>query len=305
MRLFDLHCDTLGVAVQTHAPFCKTGGVVDAVYGDSFSPWVQVFAAWLPDRQTEEQCRRSAVMMLDTAHRWEQESPQLFSIIKSGRKQLCAQSRCQALLAVENGGALGTDASIPDRLFARDVRMITLTWNGDNAWASGCYGNKDGCLTDAGIKAVHRMEELGMTVDVSHLGEKSFWHLADMAGRPFVATHSDAYAVQPHPRNITDEQFGCIRDRGGVVGLSFCADHLGKLDCDHIERHLAHFLSLGGEDTVCLGTDFDGISLPPLFSGAAFLCELYEYLLKRYSATVVDKLFYRNAQMFFTQNTDK
>lgn len=303
IRLFDCHCDTLERGLDCRCSLSENDGAVDLCRGSVFSPWVQAFAAFIPDTLRDECAQRHCAKLLDTAGRWERECDG-FRIVRSLEDLTECPAVCHALLTGENIGALG-DVCLLNRLRECGMRAATLTWNGDNPWGSGCFGDDRG-LSALGNSAVERMQTLGIVVDVSHLNERGFWDVARRAKRPFIASHSNSAAVMPHPRNLTDDQFRAIRDIGGIVGMNLYHAHLGiPFDGDYLAaftRHLIHFLSLDGEDTVCIGTDFDGMMMPPEYNGMAMLRQLYEYLQSRgLSAAVIDKVFYTNACRFFTE----
>ena len=105
-----------------------------------------------------------------------------------------------------------------------------------------------------------------MLVDVSHLSEKGFWDMIGLAEKPVIASHSDSFAVCPHPRNLTDSQFQAICDLGGTAGLNLYGPFLTdgpRVTFDDLRRHLDHFLDLGGEGHLALGADLDGCSVLP------------------------------------------
>ena len=107
-----------------------------------------------------------------------------------------------------------------------------------------------GTLTAFGREAVREMERLSIAIDLSHASERLFYAVAEQTSGPLVASHSDSRTLCSHPRNLTDEQFCLIRDRGGLVGLNFCPDFLrngGNAGIEDLYRHAEHFLSLGGE----------------------------------------------------------
>lgn len=304
IRLFDLHCDTLGRGLDDRCSIEDSDGAIDLRRGQSFTPWVQAFAAFVPDDLRGEDAERRCVSLLNVADRWERERPSDFHIVCAGEDLTDSCFTCRALLTGENIGAIG-DLTCLDRLCTCSVRAATLTWNGDNPWGSGCFGSDNG-LTALGIRAIERMRTLGITVDVSHLNERGFWDVARRLNAPFIASHSNAAAVTPHPRNLTDEQFRAVRDSGGIVGINLYHVHLGiPFDGDYFDaftRQLTHFLMLGGEDTVCIGTDLDGMELPPSFDGMTVLGHLYDYLLSRgFDAALLDKVFYTNAFRFFNE----
>lgn len=304
IRLFDLHCDTLGRGCDKRCSLEKNDGAVDLRRGRVFAPWVQAFAAFIPDDLRGNTAEKKCASLLNVAERWEREFSSDFRIVRNRADLTDDRVVCRAVLTGENIGTIG-DVDCLDRLRARHVHAATLTWNGDNPWGSGCFGSDNG-LTALGVRAVERMQTLGIVVDVSHLGERGFWDVARRSKCPFIATHSCSSAVTPHPRNLTDEQFCAIRDSGGIVGLNLYHVHLGgPFNGDYFDaffRHLTHFLSLDGEDTVCIGSDLDGIELPPSFDGMSFLGRLYTNLQScGLDAALLNKVFYTNAYRFFSE----
>ena len=159
-------------------------------------------------------------------------------------------------------------------------------------------------LKSFGKRMVEEMNELGMIVDVSHLSDGGFWDVAKIATKPLVASHSNAKEVCKHPRNLSREQFEAIKNSGGLVGLNFYKAFLNdvpeKACMEDVIRHAEYFLSLGGEDVLSLGGDWDGADLPDDMPGLAAIPDLYElFLRKNYGESLVQKLFYGNAASFF------
>ena len=164
-------------------------------------------------------------------------------------------------------------------------------------------------LTPFGRSAIHKMYELNIIPDISHASDKMAYEMFEIANeinKPVIATHSDSRKIRNHTRNLTDDMFMQIRKLGGTVGINFCCEHLADTDIEvanitSIIRHLEHYLELGGENTVCLGCDFDGIeSLPNGIKGVISLHSLYEELKKiNYSDILIENIFYNNAHSFF------
>ena len=119
-----------------------------------------------------------------------------------------------------------------------------------------------------------------------------------------IATHSDARSLCSHPRNLTDEQFLALKQRGGLVGLNFYPAFLadsGKADAVEILRHAEHFLALGGEDVLAMGSDFDGADMPSGITGIESMEYLKELFAQNgYSDDLIDRIFYQNSFRFFT-----
>lgn len=301
MRLFDLHCDTLHALLTDGGDILQNGGSVDLMRGLVFSPWYQCFAAWVRDGETAQSAVLKTRRMLSLAQSFEQRYPQFFHILRDGRELFSApQTPLVAILTVENGGVAAGADDLPDRWIAAGVKMVSLTWNGGNRWGEGCEGDARKGLTPAGKAAVRKMEKHGIVVDAAHLNRRSFWDLCRIVTRPFAVSHTASAAVCPSPRALHDTQFMQVRARGGIVGLDMCAAHLGGLPPEALLPHIEHFLALGGQHTLALGCDLDGVTLPASENGIRAVARLYERLLQRnYAESLIDDLFFENAYRFF------
>lgn len=185
----------------------------------------------------------------------------IFKIVKSyGDLENGETDKISVLMGVEGLSFIDERIGWLDSLYMFGMRHAGLTWNEENALATGVKGNPDRGVTEAGKKAVKRIEELGMILDVSHLNEKSFWDVCGTATRPFIASHSNCKALCGHLRNLTDDQLRAIRDMGGVVGLNaisnFVHDDKAKRDIDHLADHVDHMVEIMGIDHVGFGFDF-------------------------------------------------
>jgi membrane dipeptidase len=163
------------------------------------------------------------------------------------------------------------------------VRSVNITWNFDNALCGSAVGSGTG-LTERGREFVRAAQEAGVILDMSHLSERGFWDVLEEAGKPVYASHSDSLALAAGvKRNLSDDQFMALMRCGGGAGINLCPDFLGLgRDMDAVCAHIEHYLELGGEKAVFLGTDFDGIEETPKgISGVSDMPELYEALLRR------------------------
>ena len=158
------------------------------------------------------------------------------------------------MLTVENGSLLGAGLEHVEELRRDGVKMLTLTWNGENALGSG--HETDHGLTPLGKEAVRALEEAGITVDVSHLNDAGFRDVLDVAQRPFAASHSNSRAICPHRRNLEDWQIREMVMRNCIIGLNYYTPFLrsdGKeADFDDLYRHICRFLELGAENCLAL-----------------------------------------------------
>ena len=209
-----------------------------------------------------------------------------------------------AIHTIENARMFADNPDLVSALAEKGVLMASLSWNAQGPLASG-HDVEDAGITTQGADVMRRMEDARMILDVSHLNDTCFADVARLATRPFVASHSNSRAVCGHPRNLTDAQFAEIRDRGGVVGLNFCPDFLrddaGTTEptFDDFCRHVEHWLDLGGEDVVALGSDFDGTDLPACIPSAAAIPNLQSVFVSRFGEGITRKLSFENALTFF------
>ncbi|MBQ7717706.1 MAG: dipeptidase [Clostridia bacterium] len=293
MRFFDAHCDTLDLLndknslydCDTHYNFKKAA---------KYDTHIQVAAIWI-DADIHDPAERANAL----CERFKAETKNI-GVIRT-KHDLASANGVNVILGIEGGEPVGNDIKNLRCLFDKGVRVLTLVWNHDNA-IGGCAALGNSGLTTFGKEVVSEMERLGIVVDVSHLSEKGFYDVYEVSKKPFIASHSNSKAVFPHFRNLTDEQFKCLIERRGVTGINFYPEFLGhNADIDSIAAHIEHFMALGGEDSVGLGSDFDGIECTPHgISGAEDLDKIANKLLRlNYSEELVEKISYKNMERVF------
>lgn len=306
MKFFDLHCDTAFECC------CNMGGkgIADGAYhlsldrAPQFDAWHQVYAIFMPDELRGADALNHYRRVRDYIKTQERALPGRFHICRSG-DELELYSRpgvCGGIMSVEGGSAAAGSLDAIEEMYNDGVRMMTLTWNAENELGSGVKAEPDCGLSDFGRQAVALMNRLDMIVDVSHLSDRGFFDVAEISSKPFVASHSNSRRLCSHPRNLTDEMFSVISGRGGLVGINFSRGFLQRDEnaaADDILRHTEHFLALGGEHTVCMGSDFDGTDMPDGITGIESIEALYERFLRaNYPESLVDSIFYGNACCF-------
>ena len=303
MKLFDLHCDTL------YRAFFENGGLFNNDFHISFDktddiePYIQCMAVWVPDEfrnknaiQLFENCRKKLNDELkDTNIKIIYSQDDIIEIESKKRKGV--------VLTVEGGAVLGGKLENVDYLAKCGVKIMTLTWNGNCELGDGIGVEGAKGLTNFGKSVVAKMEQNSIVVDVSHSSVPMFYDVAELSTRPFCATHSNSKQICPHRRNLTDEQFSIIRDKGGIVGLNlsrgFLREDEDKACMLDVLRHAEHFLSLGGEKTLAIGTDFDGTDIPIDMTGIESMNKLYELFLKHnYNEKLLEDIFFNNARNF-------
>ncbi|MEG6587874.1 dipeptidase [Paenibacillus barengoltzii] len=209
------------------------------------------------------------------------------------------------LLSLEGADGLEGNLQYVRVCYEKGVRLLGLTWNYANWAADGVMEPRNGGFTPAGLELVKLCHELGIILDVSHLSVKGFWELqelAEAAGKPFIASHSNAYQICPHPRNLRDDQIQAIIKLGGRIGVTFVpwfvkeGKHATSKDLlPHIER----ICSLGGAKHLMFGSDFDGIDTHLTdFRHTGQYANWQETLLKYYPEELVRGWLYDNAAAF-------
>ena len=327
MRIFDLHCDTVDALALRDVSATFSDQLGNATTGDLADNslhlagnrmravsdgWAQCYAVWVPDDLTGtglsplgfyDRCQHYFAGQME-AH------PDVFAQARHAGdvEQALSAGKVAALLTVENATPV-TSLDVLDRMAADGVRMITLTWNGANQIAGGAQ--EPGGLTSFGKQVVRRMGELGITVDVSHLSDQGLADVLVATDAPLVASHSNARAMCNHPRNLTDSQFRAIAERGGLVGINYyrafiremsegeAASPTCEVTFDELSAHIEHFLDLGGEKVLALGSDFDGSDVPAWLDGCERVPSLIDRLASRFGADIAHGIAYDNAASFF------
>lgn len=324
--VFDLHCDTADVLALGHLgdelsravcdlmPSDIMPGVTFATHPGQLSrrtvgatPWAQCFACFIPDPLTPEV---AAGFCQEVFRHLDEECAHagngLVAVVEPSEIRASMERGVAAVKTIENATLFAHDLGLVHEMRAQGVLMASLSWNGAGPLAAGHDAESQG-LTARGREAVRLMEEEHMVLDVSHLNDRSFDDVAAIATRPFVASHSNSRAVCPHPRGLTDAQFAEIRDRGGIVGFNYAnefivdtsADPGRQATLDDVARHIEHWLDMGGEDVLALGSDFDGCTPPVCLADATATPALQEMLERRFGATVARKMSGGNALAFF------
>ena len=170
------------------------------------------------------------------------------------------QNKFGVILGIEGLPGIGSNLDYLYLLKRTGVRHIGMTWNEENAFATGQRGDVNRGLTDLGIKAVEIIENLGILLDVSHANDKTFWDIAKYSKKPFFASHSNARSLCPSMRNLTDEQILCIGERNGMIGMNsyhgFVSKKEKEKNLDMLLNHMEYIAEKIGLDKVGFGFDF-------------------------------------------------
>ncbi len=252
-------------------------------------------ASW-PEPMALDYAQSAALDLFGRLLRLERESEGAVRIVRTAAElQACLDAGVFAVLIhFEGAEPLDPDGRALEVFCAAGLRSVGLTHSRRNRYAQGVpfkfpHSPDTGPgLTDAGKALVRQLNERRILIDLSHITERGFWDVAALSDAPLVATHSNAHALCPSPRNLTDRQLDAIRERRGVVGLNF---HVGFLRADgardpavpiaRLVEHIDYLVARMGIDCVALGSDFDGAVMPADLRDATGLPRLLQALADR------------------------
>lgn len=256
-----------------------------------------------------EKTLQSAIEQLDTYEKIYRDHPDEIFCVKSRKdlEKVGTDPRIGFLTLMEGADPIET----PDKLYEfydKGVRIIGLAWNDKNQYASG-NDTQDG-LSEAGMELIKRMNELRITLDLSHLNEKCFEEAIGHTKLIPIATHSNARALTDHPRNLRDEQLLAISERGGVIGIVLYNQFLKTGDAEptleDVFAHADHMVNMCGEDHVGIGSDMDGARIedfPKELRTISALPRIADYFLdKGYSEERVRKIMGGNFMRVMREN---
>ncbi len=333
MKIFDGHNDMLtqlyrskdvngfatGLSGHIDKPKLRAGGMV----GGFFAIWVpsqgdiaaltaemrkDAYDLPLPPRialeEAQEVALEQAGYLVDL-----QSSGELSICTTTEQIRACADAGTPAaILHLEGAEPIDPDFEMLDRLYDMGLRSLGPVWSRPTDFGEGVpfrYPSSPDTgagLTPLGVKLIERCNAKGIAIDLSHITEAGFWDVAKVSQAPLISTHSNAHALCPHSRNLTDDQLRAIAETGGVVGLNFATAMLradGKMlpevGLGVMLAHLDHMMAQAGVDCVALGSDFDGAVVPAGIGDASGLPHLVEAMERHgYSSDMIEKICFEN-----------
>ncbi len=254
--------------------------------------------------------RGLANLLTTRLFRLEEESAGQLAIVgTAGELESClASGVVAAILHYEGAENLGPDFGALEELYDMGLRSLGLVWSRPNAYAHGvpfrfpASPDTGPGLTETGRELVRECNRLGVLVDLSHLNERGFWDVAETTDAPLVATHSNAHALCPSTRNLTDRQLDAIRDSDGMVGVNFAVAFLREdgheerdTPLETVARHVDYLVERLGVERVGFGSDFDGARVPKEIGDASGIPKLLGFLRERgYGDAELRKLAHGN-----------
>jgi membrane dipeptidase len=217
------------------------------------------------------------------------------------------QGKKGAILHFEGAGGIDLKHRLLRIGYHLGLRTMSLTWSNVNNYATGALftnSQKKTGLTDKGRALIEEAQALGITIDVSHLNDLSFWDVYEVTKKPIIASHSNSRAIANVPRNLTDDQIKAIKEKRGTIGINFSTQFLiGKnprevnknLGFEVIKKHIDYIENLTDINTIAVGSDFDGTVVPEFIKDCTCYPKLWKFLIENgYSESDIKKVSHEN-----------
>ncbi|MCH5147995.1 MAG: membrane dipeptidase [Clostridiales bacterium] len=309
MNYIDLHCDTLTACCDSGQGIIENNLQADVERLKKSGCTAQCFAIFTEGASAPQDFEKYLSFYLKEL---EENPEKLMPVTSSQNLKKCVSSGILGgLLTVENLSFIGDDLSKIACLSKAGVKMASLVWNNENLLASPNLKFENGVpqflerskkgLTDLGRQAVEELDKNKIIVDISHLSDGGAEEILNNRKIPVVASHSNCERVCRVSRNLTDGLIKKLADCGGVIGVNYCMDFLGDETFESVARHISHIINIGGEDSVALGSDFDGIPAPEGLEDCTKIQKLLTFLEGRIGISALEKLAHLNFERVFKE----
>jgi membrane dipeptidase len=298
--IFDAHCDVLYKMWKDRSlNFSASSQLHVTLQGlKKANVKVQCFAIYIPEEVSQANKYNVALKMIDIFYQEIlTQHPELVLVRTKDEIARLKNGEIGIMLTLEGCDCIDNDLVKLRTLFRLGVRSVGLTWNYANAVADGVLEKRNGGLTNFGKSTIRQLNEAKCWTDVSHLSERSFWDTIEIANYP-IASHSNAKTLCNHPRNLSDEQIKALISKNAAIGITFVPMFLtsaNKATMKDILNQVEYFCSIGAQDNIGFGSDFDGIDTTVKnFNNVAAYEKLVSELLKRYQEDVVKGFLFNN-----------
>ena len=258
MKIFDLHAD-IGYDVMQKRKEGYRGDILERFHVDKFRQGDIAYigmASYFEGHETWDYMQEMVRSLKEEIQSCDQ-----VDLVLTKEDLLHDNGHIKAILTIE--GMCGIKDEPEEKitwLYEQGVRIASLCWNDENALATGAQGSDDRGLTDLGIRAIKKMMEYSMIIDISHANEQTFWDIMEESAACVMATHSNVRNLCDHPRNLWIPQLHAIKEHQGIVGAvsapGFVSREKDKQDLDHLVNHIRFLCDELGVDHVGLGFDF-------------------------------------------------
>jgi len=207
----------------------------------------EFFSIWVPPQNSQHSYYKQANAQIDTIESFVRKNSKSVGIAKTVQdaEQLISRGKFVIMLGLEGGHPTENDTNKLKHFFKRGVKYMTLTWNNSTTWATSA-SDEEGKLKNStkkglssfGMQVVNMMNRIGMIVDVSHVGETTFWDVMKVTTKPVIASHSSVWSLCKNRRNLKDDQIRAIARNGGVVCINFAPQFLDSTFSEKEKRML-------------------------------------------------------------------
>ena len=294
--LFDLHCDTLLKLFYNKITFDNIILHINSYDFANYSPYIQVLSIW-SDNKLDNECSFEQYKSILAYSK---------SINIHFSKKPSDLDRLSFILGVEDARLLNGNINRLSSLANDGVKILTLNWKNESI--IGGAWNTNLPLSNFGYEVFLKCFELKIIPDLSHSSFFASRQALDFClsnKKSILFSHSNSFAICNHRRNIDDKLFLDVINTNSLVGLSLVSEHLSNSKCsiENIIEHIYHFLSLGGENHIALGCDFDGTDkLPSPIYSIKDLINLYNRIEREFGRPLAQKIFFYNAYNFYCKN---
>lgn len=300
MKIFDAHSDVLYKMWMDPTIDFRNSSKLHITYDQlkATGSKVQCFAIYIPEGVKPESRFEVALEMVEIFYQKVIAPFPLLKIVRTREDILSLmEGEIGAFLTLEGCDAIDQSIVKLQSLIRLGVSSVGLTWNYANFVADGVGEPRGGGLSSFGVEVVKELNNASIWTDVSHLSVKGFWDVMEVADYP-IASHSNVIEICNHRRNLNKEQIEALIKKNGMIGITFVPQFLqnqGDASIEDVVKHLDYICSLGGENNVGFGSDFDGITDTTMglenYKGYE---ALINKLLKHYSEKQVKKFLYDN-----------
>jgi len=300
MNIFDAHCDVLykmwlnpTIVFEDAKELHITGKQLKQTGAK-----VQCFAIYIPESVSFEGRFDVALEMIDIFYTNVIQPSNVFKHVRTRHDiENLKENEIGAVLTLEGCDPVGNSITRFKTLLRLGITSVGLTWNYANAVADGILEARGAGLSTFGREIVKEANRAHIWTDVSHLSIRGFWDVIEKAKYP-IASHSNSFSICNHPRNLNDEQIKALIVNDGMIGVTFVPQFLTNkktASITDILKHVDYICSLGGENNLGFGSDFDGID--ETVNGLSNFSNyetLINELLKHYSDTLVKRFLFQN-----------
>nr|XP_055072244.1 dipeptidase 1 [Misgurnus anguillicaudatus] len=234
----------------------------------------QFWAAFVACDTQYKDAVRQTLEQIDVIHRMCQKYPEVFTFAASSQdiEDAFKHNKTACLIGVEGGHSIDSSLGTLRLMYQLGVRYLTLTHSCNTPWADNWLVDTDSepvvhnGLSEFGKQVVLEMNRIGMLVDLAHVSEKVMKQVLEISKAPIIFSHSSAYSICQHKRNVPDDVLREVKNKNGIVMINFYNDYVTcqkAANLSHVADHFDHIKKVAGSSIIGFGGDYDGVSRVP------------------------------------------